>query len=100
MRRRLLPFLPLLAFIASDAEAGQRPDLDVWLGSGAAAPVGGCSPCPEVVPEGAYRIAEGRAAWVPGSGRVEVSDAAVVITYETSDGSTWEVEYRRVERAE
>ncbi|MCA9635922.1 MAG: hypothetical protein KC420_07830, partial [Myxococcales bacterium] len=40
MRRRLLPFLPLLAFIASDAEAGQRPDLDVWLGSGAAAPVG------------------------------------------------------------
>lgn len=67
---------------------------------GAAAPVGGCSPCPEVVPEGAYRIAEGRAAWVPGSGRVEVSDAAVVITYETSDGSTWEVEYRRVEHAE
>lgn len=54
----------------------------------------GCGSCPDFVP--AYRITEDLPDWVVGSGRVELTDTAIVITYETMDGAKWKVEYKRV----
>ena len=72
---------------------------------GIALPVGGCQECPEYEPEGSYVILDfnddGQPAhnrdWVEGSGRVEVSETTIVISYTTPDDSRWEVEYERTE---
>lgn len=70
---------------------------------GLALPSGGCLECPEYEVAPAYRIRDydsiGQKAhdrdWVDGSGRVEVTDTAIIISYETPDGSKWEAEYSR-----
>jgi len=54
----------------------------------------GCGSCPEL--RSAYRIVTDRPDWVMSSGKVELTDTAIVITYSTKDGSSWEVEYKRV----
>jgi len=48
----------------------------------------------------AYRITDFPAPQmdpVPDMGRVDVTDATIVISYTGENDSTWEVEYRRVE---
>jgi len=70
---------------------------------GLALPSGGCIECPEYEVAPAYRIRDydsiGEKAhardWVEGTGRVDVSETAIVISYTTPDGSQWEVEYTR-----
>jgi hypothetical protein len=57
----------------------------------------GCAPCPSFVVEPDYTILEDQEDWVAGSGRIRVTDTAFVISYATIDGSTWEVEYRRID---
>lgn len=68
------------------------------MGVGAALPLGeGCGgPCPELEPEPVYRILDDRPDWVAGSGTIRTTDEAFVISYDTKDGSRWEVEYRRI----
>lgn len=66
----------------------------VFLGAGL--PFGqGCGKCPEFDPEPVYRIITDQPTWVQGSGRVQVTDEAFLISYTTIDGSKWEVEYLR-----
>jgi hypothetical protein len=60
----------------------------------------GCAPCPTFVVAPDYEILEDQDDWVEGSGRIHVTDTAFVISYATIDGSTWEVEYRRIEDPE
>jgi hypothetical protein len=70
---------------------------------GLALPVGGCQDCPEYELEGSYVILDvnedGQPAhdrsWVEGSGRVEVDETRIVISYTTVDDSQWEVEFSR-----
>ena len=68
---------------------------------GVALPDTGCVECPEYAPEGTwgFRAYEfGRlSGWMPGSGRMEVSETTIVISYTTPDDSRWEVEYERTE---
>jgi hypothetical protein len=67
------------------------------MGVGAAVPLGqGCGPCPDLEPEPVYRLLDDPPDWVEGSGKLETTDGSFVISYETKDGSRWEVEYRRV----
>lgn len=75
-----------------------RSSLLLSVAVAAAIPFGhGCAPCePEPEPEPFYRIVGNRADWVPGSGRVQVTDTHILISYKTKDGSAWEVEYLRV----
>lgn len=63
----------------------------------AAIPFGhGCAPCePEPAPEPLYRILYHRDDWEAGSGRVQVTDTHIIVSYKTKDGSAWEVEYLR-----
>jgi hypothetical protein len=85
--------------------AAQSPQRLVLLlsamGVGAALPLGeGCGgPCPDIEPEPLYRILDNRPDWIEGSGRLETTDEAFVISYDTKDGSRWEVEYRRVPKS-
>jgi hypothetical protein len=70
---------------------------------GIALPSVGCQHCPDYEPEGSYIVLDfyetGEPShdrdWVEGSGRVEVDETAIVISYATPDGSRWEVEYMR-----
>jgi hypothetical protein len=66
---------------------------------GMALPTGaGCYRCPDYEIEGSYWISAGeRADWMPGSGRMEVTETSIVFSYTTTDGSLWEVEYMRTE---
>jgi hypothetical protein len=65
---------------------------------GALVPINeGCGACPTFVVAPDYRIREDQDDWVPGSGRIKVTDTAFIISYATKDGSKWEVEYRRIE---
>jgi hypothetical protein len=71
---------------------------------GVALPTGaGCGGrCPDYEAddvEGIYRLIESgeRADWMTGSGRMEVTETAIVFSYATMDGSLWEVEYERTE---
>jgi len=57
----------------------------------------GCAPCPTFVVKTDYKILEDQDDWVKDTGRIHVTDTAFVISYATMDGSTWEVEYRRIE---
>ena len=68
------------------------------MGVGAVLPLGeGCGgPCPEIEPEPLYRILDDRPDWVAGSGTLRTTDKSFVISYDTKDGSRWEVEYRRI----
>ena len=64
---------------------------------GALVPINeGCAPCPTFVVEPDYKIREDQDDWVMGTGRIHVTDTAFIISYATMDGSTWEVEYRRI----
>lgn len=69
---------------------------------GMALPTGvGCFRCPKYQMEDLYWISIGeRADWTPGSGRLEVTETAIVFSYTTTDGSLWEVEYMRFETYE
>ena len=67
---------------------------------GVVVPIGeGCASCAGIEP--AYRFLYGQKDWwAPDSARLDVTDAAMVISYTAAeDGSKWEIEYRRV-RAE
>lgn len=44
-----------------------------------------------------YRIVNEPTDWVAESGRVDVDEGAVLVTYTTRDGARWEVEYRRTD---
>ncbi len=67
------------------------------MGVGAALPLGeGCGPCPDLEPEPSYRILDDQPDWVEGSGRIQTNDGSFIISYDTKDGSRWEVEYRRI----
>jgi len=35
--------------------------------------------------------------WLPNSGRRDVTDSTMLISYTAEDGSKWEIEYRRVD---
>lgn len=64
---------------------------------GALAPLNeGCAPCPTFVIAPEYKIREDQDDWVAGTGRIRVTDTAFVISYATTDGSTYEVEYRKI----
>lgn len=64
-----------------------------------AGPGAACVNCPDTDPADAYRFLNSLADnWVLESGRVEVSDDDLRITYETADGSSWEAVYRRAEQ--
>jgi len=66
---------------------------------GVIVPLGeGCAPCAGIEP--AYRFVYGQKDWwAPDSGRLDVTDTAMLISYTAAeDGSKWEIEYRRVER--
>lgn len=57
-------------------------------------PSGCCGECPDVdaaAPN--YRIVTNRSDWVANSGHIAISETTILITYETNDGSAWEVEY-------
>lgn len=58
----------------------------------------GCAPCPDTAPADDY-VFDGALSdsWVEESGRIEVSDTELRITYRTTDGSRWEVVYARVD---
>ena len=56
----------------------------------------GCTPCPGVA--AAYLFREQPNWWVRDSGRLDVTDTAMLISYTAAeDGSKWTIEYRRVE---
>ena len=66
------------------------------------APGAGCrAECPDTTPADEYGFGESAAefsdAWIVESGRVEVSDTQLRITYDTVDGSSWEVVYHRID---
>ena len=55
----------------------------------------GCNDCgPEHEPASLYEITDSRPGWVPGSGRIRVSEDTLLVTYQTIDGSSWEVEFQ------
>jgi len=85
----------------SAATPGRRWPLKLVLAVlvGALAPIEeGCAPCPELDVLGTHSLSPDRDDWVPGSGTLEVTDTSFVIGYTTTDGSKWEVEYRRKQR--
>jgi len=62
---------------------------------GASAPLSqGCQPpCEEYETHDNYKVLTDRPDWVPDSGRGRIDDGRLVISYTTTDGSKWEVEY-------
>jgi hypothetical protein len=70
---------------------------------GLALPMTGCQDCSDTQLEGTYVIldyddvANPTLDWVEGSGRVEVDQTTIVISYGTPDGSRWEVEFERTQ---
>lgn len=86
--------------------AGRGREVVVKLGFALGFLLGAGNCCDDGPPEPAasYRIEEQGSLddpselgmWVRGSGVVRVEDDSLVITYTTTDGAAWEVEYRQV----
>ncbi len=55
----------------------------------------GCVNCPDQHIAERYSFEIVMSGWSPGSGRVDVTDSDLTITYSTTDGSKWKVVYTR-----
>lgn len=72
--------------------------------SGLLAPLSGCGTCPVLEPASEYEMIgptepfgpEGMR-FIEDSGHLTVTDTSFLITYETEDGTLWEVEYARID---